>query len=81
MSSTTIRLSTETKQRLDALKREDESYEDLIRRLTERDRWAAFGMLSDTDPEAAREGLDEIRAAANERGRERIADLANEDEQ
>lgn len=78
MSSTTIRLSEETKHRLDALKREGESYEEVIRRLTERDRWETFGMVSETDPDTARDGLDEIRAAANEQGRERIARLGGE---
>lgn len=48
MSGTTIRLSEEAKTRLDLFKREGESYEDVILRLTERDKWAGFGVLADS---------------------------------
>lgn len=69
MSDTSIRVSEEAKQRLDLYKREDESYDDVIMRLTERDKWAGFGALSDEDAdtrigltrmrEKVREGVDE----------------------
>ena len=49
MSSTSIRLSKEAKARLDRFKQEGESYEDVIMRLTERDKWAGFGALSEGD--------------------------------
>ncbi|MFC6756702.1 antitoxin VapB family protein [Halomicroarcula sp. GCM10025894] len=45
MSGTTIRLSEEAKERLTLLKRKGESYEDVIMRLTETDKWAGFGVL------------------------------------
>jgi predicted CopG family antitoxin len=60
MSDTTIRVSEEAKDRLDLYKREGESYEDVILRLTERDQWAGFGALSDTDRET-RHGMDRMR--------------------
>lgn len=56
MADTTIRLSEEAKARLDRFKREGESYEDAVVRLTERDRWAGFGALSDTESDT-REGI------------------------
>lgn len=60
MGDTSIRLSEEAKDRLDLHKREDESYEDVILRLTRRDRWAGFGVLSETETET-RAGLERIR--------------------
>lgn len=70
MSDTSIRVSNEAKDRLDLYKREGESYEDVIMRLTEGDKWAGFGVLSDTDAET-RDGLErmreEMRAGATDR--------------
>ncbi|WP_201740305.1 DUF7557 family protein [Salinigranum halophilum] len=63
--STSIRLSKEAKARLDRFKREGESYEDVILRLTERDKWAGFGVLSET-PTDTREGLERMREAIRE---------------
>lgn len=60
MTDTTIRVSKETKRRLDLRKREGESYEDVIRRLTESDKWAGFGALADAEG-SLREGTDAIR--------------------
>lgn len=60
MGDTSIRVSEETKHRLDLFKREGESYEDVIERLTERDRWAGFGALSEADTDT-RAGLDRLR--------------------
>jgi len=60
MGDTSIRVADETKERLDLYKREGESYDDVIIRLTERDKWASFGLLSETDTET-RDGLNRIR--------------------
>lgn len=65
MSDTSIRVSDATKQRLELLKREGESYDDVIARLTARDDWAGFGIASG-DPEAAREGLAAIHRSMRE---------------
>ncbi|GKZ14241.1 antitoxin VapB family protein [Haladaptatus sp. T7] len=69
MGDTTIRLSDDAKERLRLVKREGESYEDVIMRLTARDKWAGFGALSDDDRDTRtgvarmrnelREGMDE----------------------
>ena len=60
MGSTSIRVSEEAKARLDRYKREGESYEDVIMRLTEGDRWAGFGALSETEGET-RDGMVRMR--------------------
>jgi len=60
MSGTTIRLSEEAKARLTLLKREGESYEDVIMRLTETDKWAGFGALEGTGTRTS-EGIERIR--------------------
>lgn len=65
MSDTTIRLSSEAKARLDLHKRADESYEDVIVRLTEGDRWAGFGALAEEDGET-REGMARMREEMRE---------------
>lgn len=65
MSGTSIRVSDETKARLDLFKREGESYEDVIRRLTERDRWAGFGALRDAESDTA-DGMRRVREAMRE---------------
>ncbi|MFB6194453.1 MAG: antitoxin VapB family protein [Halobaculum sp.] len=72
MSDTTIRLSTDAKRRLDLHKRDEESYEDVIVRLTERDRWAGFGAFEETDADEAAEGLSEIRSDMDREMSERI---------
>lgn len=69
MSDTSIRVSEEVKGRLDLYKREDESYEDVIMRLTERDKWAGFGVLAD-EPGDTRAGM----ATMREKMREGMAD-------
>ncbi|MFB6217818.1 MAG: antitoxin VapB family protein [Halobacteriaceae archaeon] len=61
MSDTSIRVSEETKARLDLCKRSGESYDDVIRRLASGDKWAGFGALADTDGDT-REGMARIRA-------------------
>ena len=60
MSDTSIRLSEEAKARLDLHKQPDESYNDVILRLTADDKWAGFGVAAG-DPLKAREGMAEIR--------------------
>lgn len=61
MSGTTIRLSEEAKERLELLKREGESFEDVIMRLTEDDKWAGFGALSDAASDT-RDGMNRLRS-------------------
>lgn len=68
MGDTSIRLSEEAKQRLDVHKRPDESYDDVIMRLTEDDKWAAFG-IADGD---VVEGMRRARESARDRMDERI---------
>jgi hypothetical protein len=70
MSDTSIRLSEEAKARLDLQKRPDESYNDVILRLTRNDKWAGFGVATG-DPARARGGMAEIR--------ERLRDDLTED--
>lgn len=70
MTDTSIRVSEEAKRRLDLFKRAGESYEDVIMRLTERDQWAGFGVLSDTDTETS-DGMARMR--------ERMRDGVEED--
>lgn len=62
MSDTSIRLSSEAKRRLDLHKREGESYDDVIRRLTGRDKWAAFGAF---EGDVDREGMQALHDRMN----------------
>lgn len=62
MSDTSIRISQATKRRLDLFKRDGESYEDVIIRLTERDKWAGFGALAGTETDT-RTGMHRLRDA------------------
>lgn len=61
MGTKTIRVRDEVYQRLKARKRPDESFSDLLDRLTDRDTQfdAGFGALADVDFEAALGELDE----------------------
>ncbi|WP_276252127.1 DUF7557 family protein [Haloarcula rara] len=61
MSGTTIRLSEEAKERLTLLKRKGESYEDVIMRLTETDKWAGFGVLGGAETDTS-DGMERVRA-------------------
>jgi predicted CopG family antitoxin len=65
MGDTSIRVSEEAKRRLDLYKREGESYEDVIMRLTARDKWAGFGTLADAEADT-RAGMTEIRERLRE---------------
>jgi len=60
MGSTSIRVSDEAKQRLELEKRENESFEDVILRLTSTDKWRGFGALAD-EAEDTREGMQQMR--------------------
>lgn len=72
MSDTSIRVAATTKERLEVLKREGESYDDVIRRLTTRDKWNGFGIASG-DAGTAREGIAEIHDSMRQ-GMERDLD-------
>jgi len=71
--STSIRLSEEAKSRLDLHKREDESYDDVIMRLTADDKWGGFGIAS-SEPADSREGLKEVHEQLRGRMDDRIED-------
>ncbi len=79
--STTIRLSDETKDRLAALKREDESFDEALARVLEehggRDFTAGFGILSDSETS---ERVRESHAAMNRGIDERVREIADDDE-
>lgn len=62
--STTIRVSDETKRKLEALKREDETFDDLLDRLTGYDRPMEAGVWAGTDkPAEARRAIERSRAS------------------
>ena len=65
MGDTSIRVSDEAKARLDLYKREEESYEDVIMRLTERDKWAGFGVLAESETDTQK-GMNAIREKLRE---------------
>ena len=71
MGTTTIRIRDEVYEELDSLKRPDESFSDLLERLTDRSAQfeRGFGALADVDFEAGLEDLDE-RFDASLRGSE-----------
>jgi len=59
--SSSIRVSTATKEKLRRLKRPDESFDDLLSRLVSEDEPIAIGSWSDDDAENAREAIDRSR--------------------
>jgi predicted CopG family antitoxin len=65
MGDTSIRVSDEAKKRLELIKREGESFDDVIVRLTRTDRWAGFGVLANADTDT-REGLERMRRRMRE---------------
>lgn len=73
MSGTSIRLSEEAKARLDLYKREGESYDQVILRLTERDVWTGFGALAEENADT-REGLAAVRDRMRSRMNDRIGE-------
>ncbi|OIB58201.1 DUF7557 family protein [Natrialba sp. SSL1] len=72
--STSVRLSEEAKSRLDLYKREGESYNDVIIRLTSEDKWAGFGVAS-SDPAESREEIEEIREQMRDRMNEHVEEM------
>lgn len=56
MSDKTIRVSEDNWKRLRNLKQPGESFDDLVTRLTTRDKWSGFGALSDS---GIADGMDE----------------------
>lgn len=69
MGTKTIRVSEEVYERLKARKRDDESFTDLLKRLTdeERDIYAGFGAWKGTDrPEAMRAVHEELNEDLND---------------
>lgn len=77
VTDTTIRVSEETKRRLELHKREGESYEDVIRRLTGRDKWAGFGAFDAGEGDLL-EGVAQIRREFNEGMDERVREFADD---
>lgn len=73
MGDTSIRVSDETKHRLKLYKRDEESFDDVIMRLTQRDKWAGFGVLSGTETET-RNGMDTMREEMRNGMNENVAD-------
>jgi len=73
MSDTSIRVSNETKQRLELHKRDDESYDEVIQRLTADDKWAGFGALGEDSN--IREGMERMREETRSGMAERIEEL------
>jgi predicted CopG family antitoxin len=65
MGDTSIRVSDDVKRRLELEKREGESFEDVIRRLTSTDKWRGFGVLSD-EGEDTREGMKQMRESVRD---------------
>lgn len=59
--STTIRVSDETKERLRQLKREDETFDELLRRLANDEEPIRVGAWSDEEAERAREAVSRSR--------------------
>lgn len=69
MSSKTIRISEENWERLHALKRSDESFDDLVTRLTTQDKWRGFGALAET---GTADGMDAVRPQLEDELRARV---------
>ncbi len=75
MSSTSIRVSERTKSQLALLKREGESFDDVIAGLAKTEgKWAGFGVLAD-DERDTREGLQAVREQTREGVRGDIAEM------
>lgn len=65
--STTIRVSDETKELLTRLKREDETFDELLARIARQGEQMNPGVWSDKQAEAARERLKESRESFGRR--------------
>lgn len=73
MADTSIRVSHETKQRLELHKRDDESYDDVIRRLAESDKWAGFGVLGEDS--GVRSGMKQLREEMRSTTADRVEEM------
>lgn len=60
MGDTSIRVSDEVKRRLELEKRGDESFDDVLMRLTSSDKWRGFGALADEEQDT-KEGMRKMR--------------------
>lgn len=81
MGTKTIRVSEEVYEQLEARKRGDESFTDLLQRLTEeeRDIYAGFGAWADTDaPEKMREAHEALNEELDDDSSE-FSDAAGDD--
>lgn len=63
--STSIRVSGETKEKLDRLKRDDESFDELLNRLASDEDPIAIGAWDSDTADRAREAIDRSRASFN----------------
>ena len=61
MSRTSISVNESTKQRLDRLKREDETWDEFLHRITRTEEPIEAGAWSDGEAEAAKESIRESR--------------------
>lgn len=76
MATKTISLSEDAYERLRAMKREGESFSDVVRRLTAGVRLAEFhGALSAETAEALEAGIEAARSDRNERRRVRLESI------
>lgn len=73
---TTIRVSEETKKRLEMEKRKGESFDDVILRLTDRDKWQGFGVLE--GGKDTREGMQKVRKEFSEEMDEEVEEMEQE---
>jgi predicted CopG family antitoxin len=75
-----IRVSARVKRELDRLRREGESYNDVLERVLEQDRagdfYDGFGRWSDEEADRVREGRRKAKEKRKERMRERSEDAA-----
>lgn len=82
MGTRTIRVSDDVYDRLEARKRDDESFTELLRRLTEQERdiYAGFGVWEGTDrPERMRDAHEQLNEGL-EADAEAFVDTAKPDE-
>lgn len=59
--STSIRVTDETKRMLESLKREDESFDELLERLAQSERPINIGAWSEEDTDRSREAVERSR--------------------
>jgi predicted CopG family antitoxin len=69
MADKTIRISEENWRRLEELKEDGDSFDDVVTRLTTGDRWSGFGALAET---GVAEGMEDAHARLNDELRRRV---------